>query len=184
MYTYGTVDTYNYAKTDVAGYVEDEDTSTPNMGIEFKIYSNADYNISKDAGLYMEVSSAMQTQINSIMITTDTIDGGLFAEYSSFLDTSNLGMGSKIFESAPSKQTAGNSMYFVGALPDALRTSSTSKEAIGVEVDYDHLGTGSQLVYFYVVENMNGGVDQHFDINANPAFTLNATADGTDAWTT
>lgn len=181
LYTYGTVDSYNFAGTDVAGYQEDEDASKSGMTIDFDLYSDADNNVSRDIGIYVELPSAMQSAINKIIVSTDA---GKFAEYSSFLDTSNMDTSNPIFESAPSKQTSGNNLYYVGAVPDALRTSSTAKEETNIEVDYDHLGTGSNLCYVYAVMMVNGGSDIHFDINANPAFTLNATADGTDAWTT
>jgi hypothetical protein len=181
LYTFGAVDSYNFANTDVTGYQEDEDAAKSGMTIDFDLYSNADNNISKDMGIYIELPSAMQSSINKITVSTDT---GIFAEYSSFLDTSNMDTSNVIFESAPSKQTAGNNLYYIGMVPDALRTSSTAKEEINVEVDYDHLGTGSNLCYVYAVQLINGGSDIHFDIAANPAFMLNATADGTDGWTT
>lgn len=180
LYTFGAVDSYNFASTDITGYTEDADSATAGMTISFDLYSDADNNISKDMGLFIELPSAMQSQINKITVTNDD---GLFAETSSFLDTSILGIGNKFFESAPAKQTAGNSIYYVSELPNALRTSTTAKDKINVELDYDHLGTGSNLIYIYAVQMVSGGSDIHFDIAANPAFALNATADGTDGWT-
>lgn len=181
LYTFGAVDSYNFASTDITGYTEDEDAAVAGLTIGFDLYSDADNNVSVDGGLYIELPSAMQSQINKITVSTTD---GVFAEYSSFLDTSNMDTSNPIFESAPSKQTSGNNLYFVGALPDALRTSSTSKDKTNVEMDYDHLGTGDYLVYIYAVQMLNGGSDIHFDIAANPAFALNATPDGTDGWTT
>lgn len=181
LYTFGAVDSYNFAATDITGYQEDEDAAKSGMTIDFDLYADADNNISKDMGIYIELPSAMQSSINKITVSTDA---GKFAEYSSFLDTSNMDTSNVIFESAPSKQTAGNNLYYIGMVPDSLRTSSTAKEEINVEVDYDHLGTGSNLCYLYAVQLVNGGSDIHFDIAANPAFMLNATADGTDGWTT
>jgi len=177
--TFGSIDSYNFAGTDITGYEEDEDAAKVGMSINFDIYSNANYNISKDAGLYVEIPTEMQSQINKIKVSTTD---GVFGEFSSFLDTSNMDTTNPVFESAPAKQSSSNNMYYVGMLPDSYRTSTTNLDKVNVDVSYDHLGTGSYVSYLYVVEQVNAGSGLHFDIAANPAFALNTTAVGIDGW--
>lgn len=180
LYKYGAVDTYNFAESDISGYVESESSSVEKT-ISFDMYPQSNYRIGDDMGMYVELPDELQGDIDSIAVTTED---GTKEEFTNYKDISNMDTSDPVYESAPDKQNSDNAMYYVGELPDIKRTSDTNKDPINVKVTYTHPGSGTNNAYFYGVQLLTGGQDLHFDIAQNPAFNLNATTAGSDGWTT
>jgi hypothetical protein len=176
VYKISTPTIYNFAETSVAGYSEDEDAAAADKLIEVDYYANANHNRSVDTHLYIDLTANMKSSIDLITISNDD---GEFARYSKFTDTTNLNTDDWRFESAPS---AAGTVYYVGILPDSLRTATTDKDKVGIEMQYDHTGdtVTPNKQYFKLVQFARFGSDFHIDADT---FWLDVATNVTDGWT-
>lgn len=178
VYYMGTHAVYNFAETSVAGYTEDEDAASADRFIDVDFYADANSNHTRDTHLFVELTSDMQSRVDAITISNDD---GEFAKYTKLTDTSNLNTDDWRFESAPSLTVSTSTMYYAGQMPDSLRTATTDKDKIGVEVQYDHSGAAAiNKWYLYDVHFARFGSDFHID---GDNVWINATKDGADGWT-
>ena len=131
----------------------------------------------KDAALWIESPESSIANIKRVRITSTqgAVDFGMPYEISS-VETK--------FKAQPALTTTTNKMYYVGEIPDVVRTSTSQKAKVTFEVTYDHPASGDVLNYLKVTQNTNAltSAGGHFDSPAVPGFTLNMTATGTDAW--
>ena len=167
---------YNFAETSVAGYSEDEDTAAADKLIDVDYYANANNNRSIDTHLYLDLTANMKSSIDLITISNDD---GEFARYSKFTDTTNLNTDDWRFESAPS---AAGTVYYVGILPDSLRTATTDKDKVSIDMQYDHTGdtVTPNKQYFKLVQFARFGSDFHVDADT---FWLDVATNVSDGWT-
>ena len=132
----------------------------------------------KDAALWIESPESSIANIKRVRITSTqgAVDFGMPYEISST---------EAKFKAQPALTTSTNKMYYVGAIPDVVRTSTTQKAKVTIEVTYDHPATATSVLnYLKVTQNTNAltSAGGHFDSPAVPGFTLNMSSTDSDAW--
>ena len=133
-----------------------------------------------DSALWLESPSSSVANIKRISITPP--NGGIPVVYGMPQEVSTS---EAMFRAQPALTTTTNTMYYVGSIPDGVRTSTTTKGKVTIEVTYDHPASGNVLNYLKVTQNTNALTSSggHFDSPAVPGFTLNMTDAGSDEWT-
>jgi len=173
--TYPTLLFYDSSDAAKTVYVEDEDVAIEKT---FTVYMFPTNNGEAwtDAALWIESPESSIANIKRVRITSTqgAVDFGMPYEISST---------EAKFKAQPALTTTTNKMYYVGAIPDVIRTSTSQKAKVTFEVTYDHPAS-TVVNYLKVTQNTNAltSAGGHFDSPAVPGFTLNMTAAGTDAW--
>lgn len=179
VYYMGATAVYNFAETSVAGYTENLTAAANDKTIDVDWYSNANANRTRDNHMYAELTPNAKSRIDSITISNDD---GEFETYSQFSDTTNLNTDDWRFESAPALTNSSSTMYYVGQMPDTLRTATTDKDKVNVAIQYDNSGDqSSNKIYFRMVSLARFGGDYHID---GDVFWLDSIYNsGTTGWT-
>ncbi|ADI73531.1 hypothetical protein Metev_0625 [Methanohalobium evestigatum Z-7303] len=181
IYEYSSMQTVNFAGSNVSGYTETETSYTTDKTITFDAQPQNNYRIGDRMGLYVELPEDLKGNIDTITVSKED---GTSQDFTSFQKVDNLDTSDPIYESAPSAQNSANDMYWIGELPDVKRTSDSNKDPLEIKITYTHPGSGTNEAHFYGMQLVDAGRNLEIPFSQEPAFTLNATDSGSDGWDT
>ena len=186
LWRLGALDSYNWAGTDVTGYLykASNETTESNKQVEFYVRPNTEGDEVRNVFYYVETDSTFDANIDFIEIAGTTYQ---FGSWIDIADASSVWT-----ESKESKQTAANYLYAIGSVPSQRYVSSIAgtpddKGQVLITLQYDvpSLSNATQTMYVYAVPEGTGGSDMHYSAAANPVFTMNVTSiQVTTAWQT
>jgi hypothetical protein len=179
-YNYATLLYYNYADAAVTVYTEDENAAIEKT-LTFSMFPTNNGEGWNDAMLWVESPAANIAAIKSVTITPENGNAVTYSGVPQEVTTSE-----NLFRAVPALTTSTNKVYKIGAFPSdgLVRTSTSQKGRQTIQVTYDHPASGSVNFYFKTTQNSNAltSAGGHYD-SPSTNLNLNATADGSDAWT-